>query len=134
MRQSYGKLRHTGNRGFTLIEVLVALVILGLVMGGLFEMVSSQVNARYQIERRFIAQTASWNRLLEQHRVIKDWTPRGGSRGEAKGEAELYGRDWYWEVSVQETLGENFYRYQVDTSDEADGDSVNSLVAYFVVE
>lgn len=123
--------------GFTLLETLVALVIVGLVLGGLYQAVSSQVDARGRLNERFLGQTTSWNRLLEQYQVVQGWTPRGNQLGERSGQVEQYGRDWYWSLTTEATFGDSFYRYEVQTFDEPiDQDSVSivSLVAFFVVQ
>lgn len=122
-------------KGFTLIEVVVALVILGLVLGGLYSEIQSQIDRRYQLQERYLGQTAAWNRLLEQYQLIEKWTPAGDSLGEKNGDTRIYGRDWYWELDVQETLGEDFYRYEVKTYSSKDSNtSAASLAAYFVAE
>ena len=122
--------------GFTLIEVLVALVILGLVLGGLFSQIQAQIDLRYQVQQRYLGQTVAWNRLLEQYQIIQKWTPRGEKLGANKGKMPIYGKDWYWQIAVQETLGEDFYRYEVEafTDNERAGPSAGSLAAYFVAE
>jgi len=126
----------TGASGFTLIEVIVALVILGLVLGGLYSEIQSQIDRRYHLQERYLGQTAAWNRLLEQYQLIEKWTPPGTGLGEKNGDTKIYGRDWYWTLDVQETLGEDFYRYEVKTYSAKDSsrNSTASLAAYFVAE
>lgn len=121
--------------GFTLIEVVVALVILGLVLGGLYSEIQSQVDRRYYLQERYVGQTAAWNRLLEQYQLIERWTPSSETFGDKNGDVKVYGRDWYWELDVQETLGEDFFRYEVKTYPDRDSkQSSASLAAYFVAE
>jgi len=124
------------SQGFTLIEVLVALIILGLVLGGLYTEIQSQIDRRYQLQERYFAQTASWNRLMGQYQIIQKWAPSGQQFGDKKGDVKIYGRDWYWDLTVQETLGEDFYRYEVKTYSDKDrsNNSTASLAAYFVAE
>lgn len=124
------------HRGFTLIEVIVALVILGLVMGGLYSEIQSQIDRRYQMQERYFAQTVAWNRLLSQYQILQRWAPRSARAGNKSGEAEMNGRDWYWEMEVQETLGEDFYRYEVKSfpTQDKSTQSTGSLAAYFVAE
>jgi len=124
-------------KGFTLLEVLVALVILGLVLGGLFTEIQSQVDMRYQLQQRYMAQTVSWNRLMQQYQLLEEWMPaRTNDDGESSGEMQIQRIDWYWQMSVQETFGEDFYRYQVETFNNEDlaGNSDGSLAAYFIAE
>lgn len=128
---------HFLKKGFTLLEVLVALVILGLVLGGLFTEIQSQVDMRYQLQQRYMAQTVSWNRLLQQYQLLEEWVPsRSNEDSESSGEMQVQGVDWYWQMNVQETFGEDFYRYQVDSyrNEERSGNSEGSLAAYFIAE
>jgi len=125
------------NQGFTLFEVIVALVILGLVLGGLFGEVQTQVDMRYRVQERYVAQTVSWNRLLNQYQLLQNWNPpRRNEMAEASGDSEVMGRNWQWELEVQETFGEDFFRYQVDTygSNDNSNQTAGSLVAYFIAE
>lgn len=124
--------------GFTLLEVLVALVIMGLVLGGLYREVSQQADERAMLNERFLGQTAAWNRLMEQYQVVKRWTPRGNQLGERSGDTELYGKTWYWEVETEQTFGNNFYRYEVKSYKERpaneDAQSLVSLVAFYIID
>ena len=125
------------HRGFTLLEVLVALIIMSLLLGGLYRSVDQQVDQRIRINERFLGQTASWNRLLDQYQLIEGWVPRGNRLGERDGSAELYGTTWYWKLDTQQTFGNNFFRYEVSTftnPDTEEAPSVASLVAFFIVE
>lgn len=123
-------------KGFTLIEVAVSLIILGLVLGGLYKGINAQVDSRFQLKERYLAQAVSWNRLLGQYQIVQKWIPPGQRLGEKKGETDFHSRDWYWELDVRETLGEDFYRYEVKTYSLPDrsGNSDGSLVVYLVAE
>lgn len=128
---------HFPKKGFTLLEVLVALVILGLVLGGLFTEIQSQIDMRYQLQQRYMAQTVSWNRLLQQYQLLEEWVPsRSDADSESSGDVQVQGVDWYWQMNVQETFGEDFYRYEVDSyrNEERSGNSEGSLAAYFIAE
>lgn len=124
-------------RGFTLLETLVALVIMSLLLGGLYNAMSQQADERLRLNKRFLGQTAAWNRLLDQYQLIQGWVPRGNQLGQRSGNSTLYGQTWYWELETQTTLGDNFYRYEVTTFDEPDtqsAQSISSLVAFYIVE
>ena len=125
----------TLDKGFTLIEVVVALVIMGLVLGAIYRTIHAQVDLRYRLQQRYFAQTVAWNRLLKQYQALQKWAP-AGQAADKQGETKIYGRDWYWEMDVKETFGEDFYRYEVKsyTDPGRPQPSVDALVAYFVAE
>ena len=123
--------------GFTLLETLVALVIMSLLLGGLYRAMSQQADERLRLNTRFLGQTAAWNRLLDQYQLVQGWVPRGNQLGQRSGNTELYGQTWYWELETQQTLGDNFYRYEVTTFNQPntdDAQSVSSLVAFYIVD
>ena len=133
----FGSKANLSHKGFTLLEVLVALIVMSLMLGGLYRAVDSQVDQRIRINERFLGQTAAWNRLLDQYQLIEGWVPRGNRLGERDGTSELYGRTWYWKLETQQTFGDNFFRYEVRTFTDPnteDAPSVASLAAFFVVE
>ncbi|MBC6427642.1 MAG: prepilin-type N-terminal cleavage/methylation domain-containing protein [Cellvibrionales bacterium] len=117
--------------GFTLLEVLVALVIMGLVLGGIFTEIQSQVDQRYRIQQRYVGQLAAWNRLMEEYRQVNGWA-RDPSR--SRGRTEVLNRPLHWRITKQETFGEDLYRYETRVFTDADRDDTvtASLVAYFV--
>jgi len=56
-----------GARGFTLIEVAVALAILGWVMGSALYLVQQYADERIRLREQFYSSQVSWNRLLERY-------------------------------------------------------------------
>ena len=128
--------------GCTLLEVMIALTIAALVLGSCYQAISLQVNDRIKMNERFLGQTTAWNRLMEQYQVVQRWTPRGGQLGKRNGKNAQQGRDWYWELEAESTLGDNFFRYEVNVFAQAEDGSkpkddaprVANLVAFYVVE
>ena len=132
---SLSNIKHA--RGFTLLEVLVALIVMSLLLGGMYRVVEQQVDERIRINDRFLGQTAAWNRLLDQYQLVEGWVPRGNRLGQRRGTAELYGATWYWTLDTQQTFGDNFFRYEVLTFTDPNTEeapSVASLVAFYIVE
>ncbi len=84
-------MKYSGRRGFTLIEVLIALVIVALAAAAAMEAVSGAADTTVSLRDRSFAQWIALNRIAEQ-RV--EAAP--ASSGETKGEVEFAGRRWQW--------------------------------------
>ena len=105
------------NSGFTLIEVLVALVIVSLGMMAAKMQVDRYVfTARYMEEKTLASWIAS-NKITELS-VQFEWPELGRSNEEI----EFAGRFWSVEIEVSETEVPNLRRVDVDvaTADEPD--------------
>jgi len=60
------------HRGFTLIEVAVALTILSWVLGSSLFLVSQYADERLRMRERFLATQVAWNQLMEQYGFSQD--------------------------------------------------------------
>ena len=60
-------MKKTKPRGFTLIEVSVALVILSWVLGSAIFMVQQYADERLRLRERFFSSSVAWNRLMERY-------------------------------------------------------------------
>jgi general secretion pathway protein I len=99
------------NTGFTLIEVLVALVIVSLGMMA----VQTQLN-RYALTAGYMEEKtlASW---IGTNEVVKLSTaPTWPEIGTSDGEEEFAGRLWLIEIEVSETQVDNLRRVDVDVA------------------
>lgn len=97
--------------GFTLIEVLVALAIIGLALPALMLLVKLQVESTTYIRNKTYAQWVAVNQLTDMRvaRRTSGSVPLGRNSGEQK----LLGRNWYWHSATQPTSTDNFYRIEV---------------------
>jgi len=97
-----------GDRGFTLIEVLVALVIVTLGMAALLSTLSASADgASWQRDKTF-AEWVALNRLAEARLALQRPT-----KGTTDGEVELAGRKWKWSQEVLETEVKGVLRIDV---------------------
>ncbi|MDT8450885.1 MAG: type II secretion system minor pseudopilin GspI [Wenzhouxiangellaceae bacterium] len=99
--------------GFSLIEVLVALVVVTVALGALGMAGARVLDVQRELERRTQALWVADNRIaelrLEQDRLAP------GSRS---GTARMAGRDWRWRAQVQPAPGEVLWRVDVAVLDE----------------
>ena len=110
------KLR-TPARGFTLLEVLIALAIVAMSVGALLGTVTSSASNVIYLKEKTLAEWVALNRLTEL-RIDKNM-PDPGKR---KGNSVLGGMRWEWEEEVQELPVQGMWR--VDVRAHATGEMV----------
>lgn len=102
--------------GFTLLEVLIALVVLALSLGAVIQTAGDfTVNQGY-LRDRSLAEWVARNQLA----VIllsDEWPSPGIVKGEAEmplGGTEKKGRAWRWEAEIAQTPEEDLRRVEID--------------------
>jgi general secretion pathway protein I len=99
--------RHSTD-GFTLIEVLVALTIVGLAMLAAIQVVSGSTNTSFYMREKTLAHWIAMNKLTEV-RLQPGPPPIDKSSDEIK----MAGRDWRWTMEVSQTPVESIRRIEV---------------------
>ena len=101
--------------GFTLLEVLVALVVLALSLGAVIQATGDYtINQAYLRDRTF-AEWVARNRLAEEQ-LSGEWPSIGRTKGEAEfplAAADMPGREWRWVVQVTQTPEEDLRRLDI---------------------
>lgn len=114
------------SRGFTLMEVLVALGVLAVAMAAVTSAIGAGVSNAGHLRDRTLAQWVAMNKVAELQ-ISREWAPPG----ETKGTYEMANREWRWEVKVSETDEEAVHRVDVKVfGDERAADPLAVLVAY----
>lgn len=125
-------------KGFTLLECLIALLVVGLVMGGSLFQVSRYADERAELTDRLNAHTLAWNKLMDQYQLVQGWVQPNAGLAESNGISLEGGRNWLWELNATSTIAQDFYRYEVRVSEtsadseESAGDLAALLVAYYI--
>ncbi|MBM0105570.1 type II secretion system minor pseudopilin GspI [Steroidobacter sp. S1-65] len=95
-------------KGFTLIEVLVALVVVGLGMLAVIQTVSQTANNSSYMREKTIAHWIAMNQLTQVR-----LQPSAPPIDKSSDEVEMAGRDWRWTMVVTQTPVESIRRIEV---------------------
>ena len=99
---------HDNARGFTLIEVLVALVIVAVSMTGAILVVTQRARDGTYLRDKTFAHWIAMNLLTE--RRLQNGAPPLGKSSDG---VEFGGRQWRWTIEVKETAVESMRRLDV---------------------
>jgi len=115
-------------RGFTLVEVLVALAIVSIALLAALRASGQGTNAARELRLRMLAGWVAENRLAE-HRARGDWLPLGIARGtQSQGGVELA-----WREEVIATPNSAFRRVDVFVTAPAEESRPLARLTGFVV-
>ena len=121
--------------GFTLIEVAVALSILGWVMGSALYLVQQYADERVRLREQFYSAQVSWNHLVERYQDAEKWTARSiKSKRQIQGVDTQGDYEWRWELEVKEAMGNDLYRHQVEVGLPDSERNRAALFVYLVVK
>lgn len=113
--------------GFTLIEVLAALVIVSLGLLGVITAVGQTASNTSYLRDKTIAHWVAMNRLTEAR-----LQPAAPKVDESSDEVEMAGRKWRWTMTVMQTPIDSIRRIDVSVRpSEADEDSSMAFVSGF---
>lgn len=100
------RMRHT--KGFTLVEVLVALAIVTLGMAALLAALGSSADSASYQRDKTLAEWVALNRIEEVRLALQRPT-----KGKTEGETEMAGVKWKWAQEVLETEVKGILRIDV---------------------
>jgi general secretion pathway protein I len=105
-------------RGFTLIEVLVALVIVAVGVGALASALVSAASGTERLRSRTLAEWVATNRIIET-RLAAEFPPIGRSEGES-----VQGnRRWLWQQEIERTALDGVVQIAVSVRDAESPDT-----------
>ena len=109
-----------GTRGFTLLEVLVALLVLALSLGAVIQTAADYAQNQAYLRDRTFAEWVARNQLattLLQVRMAKRWPSIGQQKGEIEfpvATSDVGGREWRWVMQVTQTPEEDLRRLDIE--------------------
>lgn len=95
-------------RGFTLLEVLIALAIVAVSVGALLGTITSSASNVIYLKDKTLAEWVALNRLTEV-RIAPQMPPKGRRTGNA----EMGGMRWQWEEEVTELPVKGMFRIDI---------------------
>lgn len=114
-------------KGFTLVEVLVAVVILAIALGAIISGMGRYAGNAAHLKQKTIALWIAHNRLTEL-----ELEPAWPAEGKSDGEVEMAGGDWKWFVEVQKTPDDRLRRIDIrvqQVDSEADLASLTGFIS-----
>ncbi len=118
------------NKGFTLIEVMVALMVIAIALPALLSTMYKQVDGTAYLRDKSVAQWVASNRMEETR--IRAQRLQQVVTGKRSGVTTLADRDWFWWLESTPTEVENFNRIEVRVSlvEDEDAQPLYTLVAF----
>lgn len=114
-------------RGLTLIEVMVALLIFGLTGVAVLKATSDNLTGVSQIKDVTVATYVANNRLNQIH-IERRWPLEKN----AKGEIKMLDRTWYWRQDVSKTEVDDMVQVRVWVSLDSDMQTtITDVVTFF---
>ena len=98
--------------GFSLIEVMVALAIIGVALPALLYLVMNQLDQQVYLRDKAVAQWVALNQLNEQ--TIRRRLDGAVLSGSKSGRETMAGRSWYWTIEASSTSVRGFKRLDVN--------------------
>ncbi|MDH3989124.1 MAG: type II secretion system minor pseudopilin GspI [Gammaproteobacteria bacterium] len=111
--------------GFTLIEVMVALVVATLALVAVMASISQMIDAGTAMRERTYASWIGQNKITEMR--LANTEP---DVSESSGEVEFAGLDWGWTATVSETGVEFLYRVDVAVGFAGRNDVVRTVTGF----
>lgn len=119
------KLLSEKQRGMTLLEVMLALVILASAGLSVMQAASQALNNQSYLQQKTFAMWIASNRMAEL-KLQQQWPTSSWKRDEV----EFAGATWYWRYQGVATGDTNFTALDVEVSTEKDGQALAHIRTY----
>lgn len=120
-KASHLRVSHKAAKGFTLVEVLVALAVLAIALPSLMISISGQIAGFSHIRDKSTAHWVATNKLTELRlkNRYKDVLPSDRQEGSQT----MLEREWYWSIDTEKTNEDQMLEVTVQVRLENDDDT-----------
>tara|TARA_Y100000389_G_C17469308_1_gene528779 strand:+ start:7040 stop:7480 length:441 start_codon:yes stop_codon:yes gene_type:complete len=115
----------TINKGFTLLEVMVALAIVALSLMAVTSSIVQMIDSANIMRDRTYATWIAQNIITEYRLALL--TPEVG---DSNGEVLFMNRDWSWRAVVENSGVNNLYRINVEVSLEGNDNNIRTITGF----
>lgn len=122
-----GNYRYRVQRGISLVEVMVAMIILAVAGVALVRLQSQSVNALAHLEERLFAGIAAENRMTDYYLNSLELTDQNQQVAE---QVDIAGRQFNRNIHIQPTSESGFYRVRIDVNRSPQSAVIFSLEGY----
>jgi type II secretion system protein I len=121
-------MKQGAQQGFTLIEVLAALIIVSLGMLAAIQAVSQTVNNANYLREKTIAHWVAMNKLTEV-RMSRNAPPGGDTTGDI----DMAGTTWHWRMTIKATGFPTMQRIDINVAPKSADEktSIASLSGFY---
>ena len=109
------------NAGFTLVEVMVAMLIVAVAISSLLFQMSSTINNTAYLRDQTIAHWVALNQL--ELLYLENENTNQLLRSQRSGQEEMVGREWYWQAKPIKTAADGFLQLEVTVRANENDDS-----------
>ena len=120
-------MRYSVNKGFSLLEVLIALTILATALMALSGSVNQTFRNHVYLKDKTFAHYVAMRRLAEV-RLQPEWPNEGTTRGDIK----MLNNDWKWRQIVSKTTEANLRRVEISVANKSDEEYFLTTITAFV--
>jgi general secretion pathway protein I len=113
-------------RGFTLLEVMIALLVIALGLGAVINTTSESGWKATHLRQSTIASWVAYNQIAA-YRAARTWD----SKTRHSGETEMANAEWSWEMEISKTDDDSLRRIDVEVSLKGE-DAVKARVTGFI--
>lgn len=107
------------NRGFTLIEVMVALVVVGIALPAMIIRMQSIMDNTGYMNQKTYAHWLAENKMQEMQ-IIQLLEGKATKTKKRQDTEEFAGVEWHWKIEILETEVEKMFRMEVSIGLEED--------------